>query len=170
MDFNTIGKGSAFYILRETDEVPVLEIGTVKEKTAKQVPIQYGMGNQSPMVDITVTIDGVDRVIPDLPVNIEIAQRGHETYTGSSENIFQAIESMMNRSKANLERAPYDQRVLVEGEKMKERISPRYAETKQQARTIKDLQERVDSQDKKLDRILGFMQELSSPSGKKKSD
>lgn len=170
MDFNTIGKGSTFYILREGDDAPVLEIGTVKEKTAKPLQMQYGINNQQPMLDITVTIDGSDRVIPDLPVNIEIAQRGKETYTGSSECVFQAIDGMMARSKANLDRAPYDKRVLAEGEKMKELINPRYAETKQQARVIKDLQERVDSQDKKLDQILGFVKDLSSPSNRKKSD
>ena len=170
MDFNTIGKGSTFYILRETlEEAPVLEIGTVKEKTVKPLPMQYGIGNSTPMLDITVTVDGVDRVIPDLPVNIEIAQRGKETYTGSSDCIFQAIDGMMQRSQSNLDRASYDKNVLMEGEKMKERINPRYAETKQQARTIKDLQERVDSQDKKLDQILELMQDMT-PANRKKSD
>jgi hypothetical protein len=168
MDFNTIGKGSTFYILRETDETPVLEIGTVKEKTSKPMSMQYGVNNSAPLLDITVTVDGTDRVIPDLPVNIEIAQRGRETYTGSGECLFQAIDGMMARSKANLARAGYDQRVLEVGEQMKERINPGYAETKQQARTIKDLQARVDSQDKKLDQILGFMQDLNS--SKKKPD
>lgn len=170
MDFNTIGKGSTFYILREGEETPVLEIGTVKEKTAKPPVMQYGMNNQAPLIDITVTVDGSDRVVPELPVNVEIAQRGKETYTGSSECIFQAIDGMIARSRTNLERATYDRTVLVEGEKMKELINPRYAETKQQARTIKDLQERVDSQDRKLDQILGFMKDLSSPSNRKKSD
>lgn len=165
MDFNTIGKGSMFYILREADDEPVLEIGTIKEKTVK--PFQYGMTGTQPMLDITVTIDGSDRVIPDLPANIEIAQRGKETYTGSSDGIFKAIEGMIQRSKANIDRIPYDKRVLEKGEKMKETISPDYAENKRQARTIMDLQERVDSQDKKLDQILGFMRDLSAPSKRK---
>lgn len=166
MDFNTIGKGSTFYILRESDNEPVLEIGTIKEKTAK--PFQYGMNSTQPVLDITVTIDGTDKVIPDLPANIEIAQRGKETYTGSSDGIFKAVEAMMQRSKANLDRAPYDRCVLEKGERMKELINPSYAESKQQARIVKDLQERVDSQDKKLDQILGFMKDLSAPSSSRK--
>lgn len=160
MDFNTIGKGSTFYILRETDDTPVLEVGVVKEKTVKQPPMQYGINVQQ-LVDITVTVDGTDRLIPGLPLNIEIAQRGKETYTGSSDCILQAIDGMMQRSKLNLDRASYDRRVLAEGEKMKELINPNYAEAKRQARTIKDLQERADAQDKKLDQILGFMRDLS---------
>lgn len=166
MDFNTLGRGSAFYILREGnggDSSPVLEIGTVKEKMAQ--PMQYGL-NAPQKLNITVTIDGNDRVIPDLPANIEIAQRGKETYTGNLNGILQSIDSMMARSQANLDNRGYDERVIVVGEKMKEKLSPRYAEEKERDRIIKELVEHRKETDSKLDQILGFMKDLSGPSKK----
>ena len=48
-----------------------------------------------------------------------------------------------------------------ESEKMMETLNPQYAENKQQARTIKDLQERADKQDKKLDDIYSLLQKMN---------
>ena len=44
---------------------------------------------------------------------------------------------------------------------MMETLNPQYAENKQQARTIKDLQERADKQDKKLDDIYSLLQKMN---------
>lgn len=167
MDFNTIGKGSTFYILREGNggkETPVLEIGTIKEKMVKP-QMQYGIGTPQ-MLNITVTVDGSDRVIPDIPSNIEIAQRGKETYTGNLNGILQAIDNMMARSQANLDNHDYDKMVLHVGEKMKERLNPRYAAEKERDRTIEELVNHRKETDSKLDQILAFMKDMASPSKK----
>ena len=102
MDFQSLGAGSPFYILRKGDK-PVLEQGVVKEKTAPQPKYQQqtpgvynGMGMQH-VTSITVTVNGNDRVIPDVPVNVEIAARGNETFTGSREN---TSTSARNKDKA----------------------------------------------------------------------
>ena len=167
MDFNTLGKGSTFYILREGNggkDTPVLEIGTIKEKMVKP-QMQYGL-NAPQMLNITVTVDGSDRVIPDIPSNIEIAQRGKETYTGNLNGILQAIDNMMARSQANLDNHDYDRMVLNVGEKMKERLNPRYAAEKERDRTIEELVNHRKETDSKLDQILAFMRDLTSPSKK----
>ena len=41
-----------------------------------------------------------------------------------------------------------------------ETLNPQYAEGKQQARTIRTLEERQDQQDKKLDSILEMLQKM----------
>lgn len=167
MDFNTLGKGSTFYILREGNggnSTPVLEIGTIKEKTIKP-QMQYGL-NSTQLLNITVTVDGSDRVIPDIPSNIEIAQRGKETYTGNLNGILQAIDNMMARSQANLDNRDYDESVLRIGEKMKEKLNPRYAAEKERDRTIEELVNHRKETDSKLDQILAFMKDLTSPSKK----
>jgi hypothetical protein len=51
--------------------------------------------------------------------------------------------------------------VITESEKMMETLNPQYAENKEQARTIKDLQERADKQDKKLDDIYSLLQKMN---------
>ena len=171
MDFNSLGTGSPFYILTKHEgKKPVLEIGTVKEKAVQQPQYQFqavpnamnGMGVQQ-MVRITVTVNGSDRMIPDVPVNVEIAAKGDETYTGSTQAMMQAVDAMMQTSKAELEREPYNRAVLTEGEKMMETLNPRYKEEKQRDRTIKSLEERQDAQDKKLDKILARLEEFFAP-------
>lgn len=174
MDFNSLGQGSPFYILTKREgQKPILEIGTVKERVLQQPQYQFqavpnamnGMGIQQ-MIRLVVSVGGSDRVIPDVPVNVEIAQKGDMTFTGSTQAMMQAVDAMMQTSKAEIEREKYNNIVLAEGEKMMETLNPRYAEEKQRDRSIRTLEERQDAQDKKLDRILSRLDEFFAPSKK----
>lgn len=176
MDFNSLGTGSPFYILTKQDgQKPTLEVGTVKEKVLQQPQYQFqavpnalnGMAAPQQQVRLVVTVDGSDRIIPDVPVNVEIAAKGNVTYTGSTQAMMQAVDAMMQASKAELEREGYNKSVLAEGERFMETLNPRYAEEKRQARTIKSLEERQTATDKKLDTIIDKLNELFSPSNKK---
>jgi hypothetical protein len=155
MDFQSLGAGSPFYILRKGDK-PILEQGVVKEKTAPQPKYQQqtpgvynGMGMQH-VTSITVTVNGNDRVIPDVPVNVEIAARGNETFTGSREAMIQAVDSMIQASKKALTEVDYHKMILTEGDKMLESLNPNYKEEKLRAQSIIDLQEKSNAQDKRL--------------------
>lgn len=174
MDFNSLGQGSPFYILRRTDSKPVLEIGTVKSKTPPQpmyqtqaVPSAFSGLNPQQVFNITVTLDGKDEVIPSLPINVEIAERGKDTYSASREAMLQAVDAMMQASKDALNKKAYHENVLTEGEKMLEKLNPRYAEEKNQARTMVELQDRVNNQDKKLDEMRTMMDKILSAVGSK---
>lgn len=175
MDFQSLGAGSPFYILTKREgQKPTLEVGTVKEKVLQQPQYQFqavptamnGMGAQQQMVRIVATVGGSDRVIPDIPVNVEIAAKGNVTYSGSTQAMMQAIDAMMQGSKAELEREVYNKMVLAEGEHFMETLNPRYAEEKKQARTIKTLEERQTATDKKLDSILSILKKLDAPAQK----
>ena len=175
MDFNSLGQGSPFYILTKKEgQKPVLEIGTVKEKVLQQPQYQLsaipnamnGMGAQQQTVRIVATVNGSDRVIPDIPVNVEIAAKGDVTYTGSPQAMMQAVDAMMQTSKAEIAREAYNRMVLSEGEKFMETLNPRYAEEKQRDRTIRELVEHRKETDSKLDQILAFMKDLTSPAKK----
>ena len=168
MDFNSLGNGNPFYILRK-GEKPVLEVGTVKSKSqprAKfptQTPnIMTGMQMQQ-VIDVTATINGKDETFSDIPINVEIAARGNDTFTGSREAMLQAVDAMLQTSKKAIEQVPYHKSVIAESEKMLEVLNPQYAENKKQARTISDLERRQADTDKKLDTILGILQKLDSP-------
>lgn len=163
MDFNSCTAGQPFYCLtKDGRKKPVLEIGTIKDKTVQ--PPQYqlqtipnamnGMGAQQQLVRITATFNGSDRVFPDVPSNVEIAQKGDTTFTASTQAMMQAIDSMMQTSSAELGRTEYNQMVMEEGDGMIQKLNPRYAEEKQRDKAIKALEQRQDAQDKKLDRIL----------------
>ena len=173
MDFNSLGQGSPFYILTKREgQKPTLEVGTVKEKVLQQPQYQLqavpnafnGMGAQPQMVRIVVNVDGSDRVIPDVPVNVEIAAKGNVTYTGSTQAMIQAVDVMMQSSKAEIEREGYNKLVIAEGEKFMETLNPRYAEEKRRDKTIKSLEERQAATDSKLDTIINKLNELFAPS------
>lgn len=168
MDMQSLGVGNPFYVLRK-GEKPVLETGVVKSKSqprAKfptQTPnIMQGMQMQQ-VIDVTATINGKDETFVDLPINVEIAARGNDTFTGSREAMLQAVDNMLQTSKKALEQVPYHKSVIAESEKMLEVLNPQYAENKKQARTISDLERRQTETDKKLDAILGILQKLDSP-------
>ena len=168
MDIQNLGIGSPFYVLRK-GEKPVLETGVVKTKSqprAKfptQTPnIMQGMQLQQ-VIDVTVTINGKDEVFSEIPINVEIAARGNDTFTGSREAMLQAVDAMLQTSKKAIEQVPYHKSVIAESEKMLEVLNPQYAENKKQARTISDLERRQADTDKKLDTILGILQKLDSP-------
>lgn len=166
MDFNSLGNGAPFYILRQ-GEKPILEVGIVKSKSqprAKfptQTPnLMQGMQMQQ-VIDVVVTVNGKDENFQDVPLNVEIAQKGNSTFSGSREAMLQAVDGMLQASRKALEQTDYHQSVIAESEKMMEVLNPQYAENKQQARTIKDLQERADKQDKKLDDIYSLLKKMS---------
>lgn len=168
MDFNSLGAGNPFYILRK-GEKPMLEVGVVKSKSQPkaQYPTQtpnIGIGMQfQQVVDVIATINGKDETFPNLPINVEIAQKGNDTFSGSREAMLQAVDSMLQTSKKAIEQVEYHRSVLKEGEKMLETLNPRYAEEKRQAKTIKTLEERQAATDAKLDSILSILQKLDSP-------
>lgn len=175
MDFNSLGQGSPFYILTKHEgQKPTLEVGTIKEKVLQQPQYQFqavptamnGMGVQQQLVRMVVTIGGSDRVVPDIPGNVEIAAKGDITYSGSTQAMMQAVDAMMQTSKAELEREGYNKMVLGEGERFMETLNPRYAEEKQRDRTIKSLEERQAATDSKLDTIISKLNELFTPSKK----
>ena len=155
MDFNSIGNGNPFYVLRK-GEKPLLEVGVVKSKSQPRAKFQTqtpnvmtGMQMQQ-VIDVVVTINGKDETFMDIPINVEIAQRGNDTFSGSREAMLQAVDSMLQTSKKAIEQVPYHKSVIVESEKMLEILNPTYAENKQNARVIQSLQEKQKAQEQQL--------------------
>lgn len=158
MDFNSISNGNPFYILRK-GEKPILEVGVVKSKSQPraQYPVQtpnIGIGMQmQQVVDIVATINGKDETFSNLPVNVEIAQKGNDTFSGSREAMLQAVDAMLQTSKKAIEQVPYHKSVISESEKMLETLNPQYAENKQNARVIQSLQEKQKAQEQQLSEL-----------------
>lgn len=170
MDFNSLTEGSPFYILRKREK-PILEVGVVKSKTqpkaqyqSSAIPNAFVGANVPQLVSVTATIDGREETFQDIPINVEIASRGSDVFTGSRDAMLQAVDSMIQTSKKALEMVEYHQSVKVEGEKMLEVLNPRYAEEKRQARTIEELERKQEQTDKKLDSILSILKKLDTPS------
>lgn len=155
MDFQSLSNGNPFYVLRR-GEKPVLEVGVVKSKSqpkAKfptQTPnLMAGMQVQQ-VVDIIATMGGKDETFADIPINVEIAARGNDTFSGSREAMLQAVDAMLQTSKKAIEQVPFHKSVVIEAEKMMEVLNPQYAENKQNARVIQSLQEKQKAQETQL--------------------
>lgn len=154
MDFNSLSNGTPFYVLQQ-GEKPTLSVGTVKSKTQPRLKfptqpnLMGGMQTQQ-VIDITATINGKDETFCDIPLGVEIAQRGSMTFSGSREAMLQAVDTMLQTSRKALEQIPYHKSVISESEKMLEVLNPQYADNKRQARTISSLEERQKETDEKL--------------------
>lgn len=156
MDFNSLNNGNPFYILRQ-GEKPVLEVGVVKTKSQprQKFPtatpnVMLGMQAQQ-VIDFVVTVNGKDESFTDIPLNVEIAQRGNNvTFSGSREAMLQAVDAMLQTSRKAVEQIPYHKAVIAESEKMLETLNPQYADNKRQARTIAALEEKQKATDQKL--------------------
>lgn len=167
IDFNSLGVGNPFYVLRQ-GEKPILEVGVVKSKTQPHVNfptqtpnIMAGLQSQQ-VIDITATINGRDEVFASIPIGVEIAQRGNNTFSGSREAMLQAVDAMLQTSKKALEQIPYHKLVIDEAEKMLETLNPQYAENKQNARVIQSLQEKQRKQDEQLAELKNQTTEMLS--------
>ena len=167
MDFNGLMNGNPFYVLRR-GEKPVLEVGVVKSKTqprAKfptQTPnIMAGVQMQQ-VIDVVATINGKDETFSDIPINVEIAARGNDTFSGSREAMLQAVDAMLQTSKKAIEQVPYHKGVIAESEKMLEVLNPQYAENKQNARVIQSLQEKQKAQEQQLAELKAQNSEMLS--------
>ena len=151
MDFQGLTNGMPFYILRKSDK-PVLEVGVVKSKSQPraQYPTQtpnIGVGLQmQQVVDIVATISGKDETFPNLPMNVEIAQKGNDTFSGSREAMLQAVDAMLQTSKKAIEQVAFHKSVIAESEV----LNPQYAENKQNARVIQALKEKQATQEQQL--------------------
>lgn len=177
MDFNSLVNGNPFYVLRR-GEKPILEVGIVKSKTqprAKfptQTPnIMTGLQMQQ-VVDVVATINGKDETFSEVPINVEIAARGNDTFSGSREAMLQAVDAMLQTSKKAIEQVPYHKSVIFETEKMLEVLNPQYAENKQNARVIQSLQEKQKAQDAQLaelkaqnSEMLNILRQLNGSGG-----
>lgn len=155
MDMQSLGVGNPFYVLRK-GEKPVLETGVVKSKSQPRAkfPTQtpnIGIGMQmQQVIDVTATINGKDETFSDIPINVEIAARGNDTFSGSREAMLQAVDAMLQTSKKAIDQIPYHKGVIQESEKMLEVLNPQYADNKRQTRTIQNLEEKQKATDAKL--------------------
>ena len=156
-----------FYVLRQ-GEKPILEVGTVKSKSQPRMkfPTQTPMvmnGLQTQQVlDVTATVNGKDETYTDIPVSVEIAQKGGVTFSGSREAMLQAVDAMFQTSKKAIEQVPFHKIVIAESEKMFEVLNPQYAENKQNTRVIQSLKEKQNAQEEQLRELKAQNAEMLS--------
>lgn len=137
MNFSELQPGANFYVISTNGGLQVA-VGTVKGKSAPYWPVPNPMNSQ--LIDLTVNIGGQDRLVPGLPINLEVAGRDPEIYTGSRDVAERIIDEKTSEADKIIQNLPYYQKVKADGPKCKEIIRPEYAATRKQAETIESLQ------------------------------
>lgn len=148
MDFNSIQNGASFYVISTNGGLNV-SVGTVKGKSAPYWPMPTnGMNTQ--LVDLTINVNGQDRVVPGLPINLEVAGRDPEIYTGSREIAERIIDEKVADADKVIQNLPYYQRIKADGPRCKEIVNPGYAQTRKQVETINNLQSELEATKREL--------------------
>lgn len=144
MNFNSLENGASFYVISTNGGMSV-SVGTVKGKSAPYWPMPAnGMNMQ--LVDLTVTFNGQDRVIPGLPIGLEVAGREPEIYIASGSMAERVIDDKMTEAENIIRNLPYYEKILnTDGPMCKEIINPGYAQSRKQAETIANLQAELES-------------------------
>ena len=137
MNFSELQPGANFYVISTNGGLQVA-VGTVKGKSAPYWPMNNTLNSQ--LVDLTVNIGGQDRLVPGLPVNLEVAGREPEIYTGNRETAERIIDEKVSEADKILQNLNYYKKLKQDGPKCKEVINPGYAATRKQAETIESLQ------------------------------
>ena len=153
VNFSELQPGANFYVISTNGGLQVA-VGTVKGKTAPYWPTPNPMNSQ--LIDLTVNIGGQDRVVPGLPVSLEVAGRDPEIYTGNREVAERIIDEKTSEADKIIQNLPYYQKVKADGPKCKEIINPGYAQTRRQAETIEQLQQRLAATDGKLSEMTSL--------------
>lgn len=173
MDFNSLTIGCPFFIINKGGSKPSLQIGFVKSKSeprpAYPTHTPNLLQNAGSVIDVVVSVEGSDIPFNNLPSSYESTtyNNGNTFVSCSREATSQEVDAMVQASRKAKSMMEYHDAVEEEGEKMQETLNPAYAENKRQARIIKELQDHVSEQEKKLDSILTILQKLDAPSGKK---
>lgn len=137
INFSDLQPGANFYVISTNGGLQVA-VGTVKGKSAPYWPMNNTLNSQ--LVDITVNIGGQDRLVPGLPVGLEVAGRDPEIYTGNRETAERIIDEKVSEADKILQNLNYYKKLKQDGPKCKEAINPGYAATRRQAETIESLQ------------------------------
>ena len=157
-----MGENSPVYIIRKKPFS--YETGVLKSKGTKPIAQNPYIPQAQNTIDIVVSVGGTEEKLPNVPKDKEVLEYQNSFYSVTPEGILQAVSNMMQLAQTTLDDKGYYESVIKEGEKVIEKLNPQYAENKRQARIVRELQDHVDRQDKKLDTILDKLNELFSPS------
>lgn len=149
--FSALRQGSSLYILYKNDE-PELKIGQV---TSVSSPNTYSPYLTTNTIDVTVKIDGETTEFKQLPSALSIANynNGNTIVSESREQMCQEVENMLRTSKQIIDSIPYHEKVVYCGEEILKKLSPQFAQQKDQEDKINNLESKVGGIEKKLDSI-----------------
>jgi len=172
MNFNSLNVGATFYVIFTNGGLSVTT-GIIKNKTAPYFPMP-NVGANGQLIDLTVNFGGQDRVIQGLPINLEVAGRDPEIYTGNAELAERIINEKMGEAQKILQNRPYYEKVLEDGPQCLETINPGYATARKQTQTIEQLQAKAAATERELQEMkaqnaemLKLLKEALGGKGKK---
>lgn len=119
------------------------------------------MQTQPQTFDLVVNVNGSDEIVSGISDNMEVVEYKGSYYSASTNGILQAASTMVQMAKNGKAEQAYFDDVIAKGEKVIESLNPEYAESKRQARLVKDLQDRQDEQGKMLKEMYSMLQKIA---------
>lgn len=170
--FSQLRKGNTIYILEKSETPPTLKVGQVVEE-GKQVPKyktpqigQYGIQPEM-VVDVTeVKVGEQTYKFEKLPVAASVYDYGNAIVSDNREAMLQEVETMRTQSQQVLDSVDYHKSVVSSVEDMLEELNPRYKEEKKRDAAIRDLSERFDDFEERIDKSLAGIEKLLSKAAK----
>lgn len=168
MNFGGLGIGSKIFILDRGDKASCLGqelyVGEIIDKTAPHFNMQGG-GNSvmtEQVVDFKVRIGDEEKPLSNLVCTSECAtyNNGRQFVCTDREQVLRENERMMAASRIELDSRGYYERVLENGERIKERLDEDYAHKKSQDAIVTNLQNRVDDMSVKFDTMMQLMNDI----------
>ena len=132
--FAALQKGDYFYILRKTNEGPVLEIGQIDSVSA--VKPMFGTYsatyNSIGAVDINVRVGSELYKFPQIPSNVDIFNHDRENViiTENRDKMMATVSAMVDSSKQALSEVPLHEVTVSRGEEMLAKLDPNVAKDK----------------------------------------
>lgn len=148
--FQSLRTNQQFYILSKGPS-PKLDIGLVTQVTTPQVKfptVPQGLGSQPEyVVDVTVSVNGVQQQFQRLPANKEIADfgdgYGNIVVSTSRDAMNNELSTLKNRSVEHIKRVDEEKQKIIAYETILQQLNPEYAEKQKQEAEIANLKNQV---------------------------
>lgn len=174
--FQSLRINQPFYILTK-GQSPKLDIGTVSQVTAPIVKfpsMPQGLGNSPEyIVDVIVSVNGVNQTFQKLPANKEIVDFGEGfgnlTISTSRDAMNNEIATLRNQSENHIKQTPIEEQKLIAYDAIFQQLNPEFAEKQKQEAEIVNLKNQVAALTQTNTNLEQMMSQILSEIKSKKS-
>lgn len=160
--FSALRQGSTVYILERANGKLACRTAQVTSVSSPQFnPANYSQGNFGGTINISVNDNGNSRDFGGLPTSDNLVRynNGSIILSESRDAIISEVQNLVSNSESILDEdnLTYHKNLIVDGKEILSSLNPQFAKEEALNNEVKNLHERVDGIDGKLDRLLALM-------------
>lgn len=161
--FSALRQGSTVHIVEKTADGIVYRTAQVSSVSSPQFNNNHSYVNNpfSSTINITVNDNGTSRDFGGLPTNENIVRynNGAIVVSESRDAIATEVDNLVRNSESILseDNLAYHKNMVNSGKDILGKLNPQFAKEQALDKEVKNLHDRVDSMDSKLDRLITLM-------------